>query len=242
VEIDNFVSIFKDSLFLNSVLTTLKFALVIVPVTIVLSLLIANMISSMRTGAQSFFKSSFYLPAVTSTVSLTIVWKWIYNPNYGLLNYLCSLLGINPVDWFGNAANAILALSIIVITTAVGQPVILYSAAILGIPATYYEAADLDGASNLKKLINITLPLLKPTTLYIMITTTIGSLQIFEVVILMTAGGPQYGTNTIMYLLYNTAFEYTKMGLASAMGIVMFILISIMALFQFKFLSSDIQY
>ncbi|NJD03015.1 MAG: sugar ABC transporter permease [Ruminiclostridium sp.] len=239
---DNFILLFQDSIFLNSIATTLLLAVIIVPVCITLALWVSNLIFNSGNTVQSLVKAGFYVPAVISSAALVITWKWIFNPAYGLSKYFTDLLGAASIDWYGSPVNAVLVVSILLILILVGQPIILYSAAMGGIPVSYYEAANIDGATGLQKFFNITLPLLKPTTLFIMVTMTIGSLQIFEIPMLLTAGGPQFKTTTILYLLYKTAFEYTKFGLASAMGVVLFIIIAIIALIQFKYLRSDIQY
>lgn len=239
---DNFILLFQDSIFLNSIATTLLLAVIIVPVCITLALWVSNLIFNSGNTVQSLVKAGFYVPAVISSAALVITWKWIFNPAYGLSKYFTDLLGAASIDWYGSPVNAVLVVSILLILILVGQPIILYSAAMGGIPVSYYEAANIDGATGLQKFFNITLPLLKPTTLFIMVTMTIGSLQIFEIPMLLTAGGPQFKTTTILYLLYKTAFEYTKFGLASAMGVVLFIIIAMIALIQFKYLKSDIQY
>lgn len=240
--LDNYKTLFNDELFVRSILTTLKIAVIVVPFSIVFSLWVSNLIFNSSKAVQSFVKAGFYIPTVVSSVALVITWKWIFNPAYGLSKYLTDLLNLPPIDWYGLSLNAVLTISLLLIFVFVGQPVILYSAALGGIPVTFYEAADIDGATGTQKLIRITLPLLKPTTLYIIVTMTIGALQVFEIPMLLTAGGPQYNTTTILYLLYKTAFEYGKFGLASSMGVVLFVIIAIIAFIQFKYFSSDVQY
>jgi multiple sugar transport system permease protein len=238
----NYSSIFKDELFVKSILTTLKIAAIVVPLSIAFSLWVSNSVFNSSKLLQSFVKASFYIPTVVSSVALAITWKWIFNPAYGLCKYITDMLGVPPVDWYGVPLNAVLTISLLLVFVFVGQPIILYSAALGCIPVMYYEAADIDGASGARKFFKITLPLLKPTTLYIIVTMTIAALQIFEIPLLLTAGGPQYNTTTILYLLYKTAFEYTKFGLASSMGVVLFFIIAVIAFLQFKYLNMDVQY
>lgn len=238
----NFNELFTNNLFVNSIITTIKIALIIIPVSIAFSMWIANLIFNSGKTMQSVIKAGFYLPTVLSSVAIVVTWKWIFNPAYGLSTYITGLFGIQPIDWYGNPANAVAIVSTLLIFLFVGQPIILYSAAMGGIPESYFEAAEIDGANEVHKFFKITVPLLKPTTLFITVTMTISSLQIFEIPLLLTAGGPQYATTTILYLLYKTAFEYTKFGLASAMGVVLFLIIGAFAIIQFKLLKSDVQY
>lgn len=238
----NFNELLRDSLFTNSIMNTLKMTLVIIPVSIALSMWISNLIFNSGKTMQSLIKAGFYLPTVLSSVAIVVTWKWIFNPAYGLSTYITGLIGIQPIDWYGNTKNAFFIVSALLIFLFIGQPIILYSAAMGGIPVSYFEAAEIDGANGFQKFFKITVPLLKPTTLFITVTMTISSLQIFEIPLLLTAGGPQYATTTILYLLYKTAFEYTKFGLASSMGVVLFMIIGAFAMLQFKLLKSDVQY
>ena len=240
--LDNFIALFKSDLFYKSLYATIRIAVILIPCTLIFSLWVANTIAKTRKGFQSFVKASFYIPAVSSSVALAVTWKWIFNPAYGLSAYLCSVAGIPSISWFETSGTAVLIVSICVLACVIGQPIILYSAAIGGIPVTYYEAADIDGATEWNKFFKITFPLLKPTTLFILITTTISSLQVFEVPYLLTAGGPLYGTTTILYQLFKTAFEYMQYGLAASLGVILFIIIASVSALQFKFLNSDVQY
>jgi ABC-type sugar transport system permease subunit len=242
VFLKNFRTLFKDHIFLNSILTTLKFALIIVPASIALSLWISNMINDSGKVVQSVVKAGFYIPAVVSSVAIVVAWKWIFNPAYGLSTYVTTMMGVTSIDWYGNPTNAFLLISVLLIFLFIGQPIILYSAAMGSIPISYYEAARIDGASRFQEFFKITLPLLKPTTLFITVTMTISSLQVFEIPLLLTGGGPQFGTTTVLNMLYKTAFEYTKFGLAASMGVVLFMIIGLVALIQFKYLKSDVQY
>ena len=144
--------------------------------------------------------------------------------------------------WLANSKVVLGALAVIVVTWQVGYPIILFCAGLDGIPSTYIEAASIDGANKMRIFWQVIMPLLKPTTLYVIVTNTIGSFQTFAVVQLLTAGGPNYATSTVMYQLYETAFKYGKLGLASAMGVILAVLIGIVAVFQFKLLADDVEY
>lgn len=242
VGLGNYAALLQDDVFRKSILNTFLIVLGVVPLSVLFAVVAASLIIGKSAAVASFFRASFYLPIVTSQVILSITWLWIYNPVSGIANYALSLAGIAPVMWLSDANVTLLAVIIVVITWCVGQPIILYLAALGSIPASYYEASSIDGASPLRQFFSITLPLLKPTTLYVIVTTTIGAFQTFVVVQLLTGGGPNYATTTIMYLLYETAFKYGKLGLASAMGVVLAVLISLFSVVQFKFFKTDVEY
>lgn len=240
--IDNYKEIFQQKLYLNAVFTSFKMTVFIVPCIILISLWISNMLIGMKRHTQAFVKASLYIPGTVSSVALVITWKWIFNPAYGLSNYLCSIIGIPPINWYGQQIYAMFLIIILVVFILIGSDIILYSAAMLGIPVYYYESIKIDGAKKLQEFLYITMPLVKPTTLYVSITTTISAFQIFEIPLLLTAGGPSYGTTTVMLLIYKSAFEYGKFGLAAAMGVIVFLIIAGVSSLQIKFLSSNVQY
>lgn len=242
IGIKNYVELFNDSVFLKTLSNTLKYVLVIVPLDIVISLLIAVIIYDKQSKVVSFVRGSFYLPAIIPSVCLAMVWKWLYNPTFGLFNTLAGFLGLPGIDYLGDARFAIFSVILVVITWSIGQPIILYIAALGGIPVTLHEAAEIDGANGFQKFFQITLPLLKPTTLYNVIILTIGIMQVVEVIILMTSGGPYYNTGSLLFMIYENAFKLAKFGYAAAIGNIMFVIIFILSLIQYKYLSSDIQY
>lgn len=242
IGLQNYISLFKSDTFLKSLKNTFAFVLICVPFTTGFSLYIANTIRRYHPVATGFFRAVFYFPAVTSSAVLAVTWNLIYNPQNGILNWFIGLFGAKPVLWLADSKTALIALSIIVITWQLGYPIILFCAGLDGIPQTFYEAASIDGAKRNRIFWQITFPLLKPTTLFVTVITTIGSFQTFAVVQLLTAGGPNYATSTVMYQLYETAFKFGKLGLASAMGVVLAILIGIVAIFQFKLLTNDVEY
>lgn len=242
IGLGNYKSLFHDDVFIRSLKNTFGFVLGIVPTVIVFSLFVASLVIHKSKWSASFFRASFYLPIVTSQVILSITWLWIYNPTNGVANYLLSWAGMEPVLWLSDSKIALFSLILVVITMTVGQPIILYLAALGGIPSSYYEAAELDGASAWRKFWSVSLPLIKPTTLYVVVTSTVGAFQTFAVVQLLTGGGPNYSTSTIMYLLYNTAFMFGDLGLASAMGVILAAIISVISVVQFRLFKSEVEY
>lgn len=242
VGLGNYARLMKDAVFMKSVVNTLGFVVGTVPLTFLFAMFAATVIYNKGPALAAFFRGAFYLPIVASQVILSIIWAWIYNPVSGVANYVLSLVHMGPYMWLSDERLALPALILIVVTFNVGQPVILLLAAMGNISPDYYEAADIDGASAWTKFRHITLPLLKPTSLYILVMATIWAFQTFIVVQMLTGGGPNYATSTIMYLLYNTAFVYGQLGLASAMGIIITALISIVAFAQFKLMKADVEF
>jgi multiple sugar transport system permease protein len=240
--LQNFARIFQDSVFIESLKNTFLFVLYIVPTVICLALFIAVQILDKSMWKQTFFRASFYLPSVISIVSVSLVWRNLYNYHYGIINFVLNAAGLPSVNWLGNSYMVVLSLSLIVVTINVGMPLILYLAAISGIPDCYYEAAHIDGAGGWFTFWHITVPFIMPTTLYIFITTTIASFQVFGVIDLITAGGPSYSSSTVMYYLYKTAFNFYDFHRAAAMGVVLFLCISVLAFVQFRRLSKSFEY
>ncbi len=242
VGFENYARLLTDSAFRRAFLNTLHFVVIIVPVILVLSLLFAVLIFGLNYVLQSIFRAAFYLPSVASGVVLVAVWLWIYNPTYGLLNYLTGLVGLPRIAWLGDARWALPALSVVVISWALGRPIILFIAGLNGISREVYEAAMIDGASSWQQFIRITLPLLTPTTVFVLVTQTIGVFQTFVVVQLLTRGGPAYATQTIVYSIYVTAFQFLQFGYAAAMGGVLLVVSGSIALFQLRLMRADIEY
>jgi multiple sugar transport system permease protein len=237
----NYITIFQDETFLKSIRTTLLFVILIVPAQTVIALCISLTINSFSSKLQSFYKAVFYVPGVTSVVSLAMVWDYIYNNQFGFANYALSLVGMEPVNWLG-INFGVYALSLIVITITLGTAVVVISAGLDGIPQELYESANIDGATPKRILFSITLPLLKPSLLYVVVTGMIAAFQIFTVILLMTGGGPAYKTTTILMLIYREAFMNMNFGAANAMGIVLCLIITTIAIIQFKLLKTDIEY
>lgn len=242
IGLENYKSLLSDEIFMKSLINTLVIVLGTVPVVIVLSLFISLVIYKKNPFLRSLFRGIFYLPAVSSIVSITVVWGWILHPNYGILNYLTSLFGAAPQTWLGNQKYALISIIVVLITLSVGQPIILYVASLGNIPTSYLEAAEIDGATSWQMFRKITWPLLMPTTLYIVIISTINSFQTFAIIQLLTSGGPAYATSTIMYLVYERAFTLNKYGLASAMGVILAVIIMMISIVQYKFFGEEVDY
>lgn len=242
VGLQNFVQIFKDPIFKKSLGNTMFLVIGNVPIVIIFSMFVSLTIYKRSSKVRSFFRSVFYLPAIASVVSITVVWGWIFHPNYGILNYILSFFGVDPQVWLGNPSIAKLAILMVLVTLSVGQPIVLYMASLGNIPKDYLEAAEIDGANARQIFWNITWPLLKPTTLYIVIITTINSFQCFSIIQLLTAGGPNYATTTIMYQVYERSFTLGQYGIASSMGVVLAVIVMAISIVQYKYFGSDVEY
>lgn len=238
----NYINLFKDEVFTKSLVNTILMVVVNVPLTLIFALFISLVVYNKSEFLRSFTRAAFYLPAVSSIVTIGIVWKWIFNPMFGILNYITNFFGVESINWLGDRRFALWALTFILFTLSVGQPIILYIASLGNIPVAYIEAADIDGATSWVKITKIIWPMIMPTSLYIIIITTINSFQTFAIVQLLTSGGPFYRTTTIVYQLYKAAFTNDEYGMASAMGMILSVIVVIISVIQYKYLSSDIEY
>ena len=230
----NYVELWQDEEFLKALWNTILIVLVSVPVTCIFSLWVASAISKMRVAATSVFRCIFYLPVVTGSVAVTMVWKWMYNYYSGLLNYVGTSTGLleENVNWLGNPDTALWCIIIILLTTSVGQPIVLYVSALDNVDKTLVEAAEVDGATPKQAFWRVKWPQMMPTTLYILIITTINSFQCFALIQLLTQGGSN--TMTIMYYIYYNAFKLFRYGYGNAMGVILAIIIAILSAIQFK--------
>lgn len=242
IGIHNYVRAFGDKIFTDKALVnTLVIVLVSVPFTCVFSLWTASIIYRMNDLATGFFRCVFYLPVVTGSVAVTVVWKWIFNNYYGVLNYLCKNLGLiqNNWNWLGRPETALGCIITILLTTSVGQPIVLYVSALSNVDHSLVEAAEVDGATNLQIFWHIKWPQIMSTTLYILVITTINSFQCFALIQLLTSGGPTDSTQTIMYYIYHNAFKLQEYGYGSAMGVVLAIIIAAFSALQFRLARTD---
>lgn len=238
VAFSNYTQLFQDKTFLKALWNTFLIVLVSVPTVCAFSLWVASSIYKMHSAARSFFRIVFYLPVITGSVAVTVVWKWIYNNYYGVFNYVLKGVGVieKNINWLGNEKTALWCIILILFTTSVGQPIVLYVSALGNVDHSLVEAAQVDGATNLQVFWRIKWRQIMPTTLYILVITTINSFQCFALIQLLTQGGS--GTNTVMYYIYYTAFKLTEQaghfGYANAMGVVLALAIAILSAVQFK--------
>ena len=235
IGINNYIELWKDPVFLKALKNTFIIVVVSVPIVTAFSLWVAATIYRMKNWALSAFRCIFYLPVVTGSVAVTVVWKWIYNNYYGVLNYVLKGMGIigENVNWLGNSSTALWCIIVILLTTSVGQPIVLYVSALSNVDPTLIEAGEVDGATNLQTFWRIKWPSIMPTTLYIVVITTINSFQCFALIQLLTSGGPNNSTQTVMYYIYYTAFKLYRFGYGNAMGIILALFIAALSAVQF---------
>ena len=241
---DNFTRILHEPEFFNALKNTTVYTLAVVPGGILVALIFSEMIFRRSVRVQAFYKSAYYLPGVVSTVAMALVWLFIYQPFNGILNYLTSLVGMEANNWMGNPDTAMPSLIFMGIVGTMGASVVFITAAMGGISPELYDAAKIDGAGEWQRLWRVTVPLLRPTLLYLFVIGFIGNFQVFEQVYVMTAGGPGYpgATTTVGYLIYSSAFLSLDIGYAAAQSVALFFVILLVSVFQFRFFSSELEY
>lgn len=241
IGLQNYVELFQDPIFLKALVNTVIIVVVSVPVVCVFSLWVGSRIYNMKNWLCSAFRVIFYLPVVTGSVAVTVVWRWIYSYYNGILNYMGTNLGFweKNINWLGDPKFALGCIILILLTTSVGQPIVLYVSALGNVDQSLIEAAQVDGATNLQVFWKIKWPQIMPTTLYILVITTINSFQCFALIQLLTSGGPTHATDTVMYYIYYSCFTLYRYGYANAMGVILAICIAILSAVQFKLAKSD---
>ena len=237
----NYVELWQDPIFLRGLKNTLLIVVVSVPAVCIFSLWVSSVIYQMKDWACSIFRVVFYLPVITGSVAVTVVWKWMYNNYYGIFNYVGTNLGLleKNINWLGDERFALWCIILILFTTSVGQPIVLYVSALSNVDTTLVEAAQVDGATDMQVFWKVKWPQIMPTTLYIVVITTINSFQCFALIQLLTSGGPNNSTQTIMYYIYYTCFKLYRYGYANAMGVVLALFIAVLSAIQFKMGQTD---
>jgi ABC-type sugar transport systems, permease components len=239
---DNYVRLFHDPRFLRAVTNTFLF-MIGVPLNLIAGLSVALLLNTKVRG-QGLYRTLFYIPVVTPLVVSSIIWKWVYQGDYGLLNYYLLKFHIieQKIFWLADPNLALPALIIMGIWGGTGGTMVIYLAGLQSIPEEMYDAAKVDGANAWQRLLYITIPLLRPTTFFLTITGVIGTFQIFTEVYIMTNGGPLNRTTTIGFYLYDRAFRQLDMGYATAMAFVLFAMIFVFTLLQWKYTRGDVEY
>ena len=236
IGVQNYLELFSDGIFLKALKNTLIIVLVSVPAVAIFSLWVSSLIYKMKGPVLSAFRCIFYLPVVTGSVAVTVVWKWMFHNYYGLFNYVGTHTGLieKNINWLGDARFALPCIILILFTTSVGQPIVLYVSALGNVDDSLVEAAKVDGATDLQLFWKIKWPQIMPTTLYILVITTINSFQCFALIQLLTSGGPNHSTDTVMYYIYYTAFKLYRYGYGNAMGVILAVIIALLSALQFQ--------
>ena len=246
----NYRNLLSDNRYPHAVTNTLYFAFGTVPTGIVTSLLLAVLINRQIRGIYTY-RALFYMPVVSSFVSVSLIWLWMYEPQFGLLNDVFEGLGLPRLKWLRSAQTSMMAIIIMSVWKNMGLNMVIYLAGLQGIAPHLYEAAEIDGAGRVSTFFRITLPLLAPTTFFVVIVYFIGALQMFVQVFIMTTGdpgnvgargGPLDSTVTVVVLIYDNAFAYLKMGYAAAMSFVLFIVIGVITIINVRLLRYDVGY
>jgi multiple sugar transport system permease protein len=241
IGVANYINMFiKDARFWHSLQVTLTFAIFAIPLGLVFGLLLALLLNAKVPGL-SIWRTLYYTPSVVSGVAVAVLWLYLFNPRYGIINWLLSLVKINGPGWLASPDWALPAL-IIMSLWSVGGGMIIYLAGLQGIPTVFYEAAEIDGANSVQSFFSITLPLITPVLFYNLVTGIIGTFQIFTSVYVMTAGGPAEATLFYNLYLFNNAFKYNQMGYASALAWMLFLIVLILTLLVFRSSSTWVYY
>lgn len=231
-----------NGIFLISIRNTLVYTFFTVTANILIGLMIASLIQPLANYMRTFFRAAYYLPAVTSALIIGLTWAYIFNAQWGFATYLTRMFGLPPIRWLSDPDIALTSITLSAILTIPATAIVLFSAAMGSIPLEYYEAADLDGANPIQKWWHITVPLVKSTTLYLVVLYTIASFEVFERIYVMVPSGVGNATQTIVTQIYANGFKEFDFGIASAQAFVLFGMIAAIAFFQFRALRSDVEY
>ena len=239
IGLDNYIELAGDPTFRIALFNTAYFVLVGVPLTLGLGLAVALALDRGIRRFRTIFRVGYYLPVVTSIVAVAVVWRFVLNPDYGLLNMTLGAIGIDGPDWLGSPTLAMPSLIVMAAWRNLGFAMVLFLAGLQTIPVQLYEAASIDGAGRWAAFKSVTLPLLRPTLLFAVVITTIGYLQVFEEPFVMTDGGPLDRTLSVSMFMYEEGFEFFHQGYAAAIAWVLFVLVAIVAVVQFRLLRSQ---
>ncbi|PIP11690.1 MAG: sugar ABC transporter permease [bacterium (Candidatus Stahlbacteria) CG23_combo_of_CG06-09_8_20_14_all_40_9] len=239
----NYVELARDPLFSRSLKNTFYFTFVGVPLSVLSGLATAILLNSSLVRIKTLFRTGFFLPVVTNLVACGVVWRWLYNPQYGVIKWFLEIFHISSPNWLGDPKWAMPAIILMAIWRNFGYSMVIFLAGLQAIPRRFYEAAIIDGADSFKSFLHITLPLLKPTTVFVCIITTIGYFQLFaEPYIMTNQGGPVNSTLSVVLYLYKNGFKFFRFGYASAIAYVLFFLIFIFSLLQLRFIRHGVEY
>jgi multiple sugar transport system permease protein len=235
VGFDNYIRLLQNPEFWQVLKNTAIYTIGTVPLNMAMSLAVAYVLNKKIIG-KKFLRTAFFAPVIISPVAAAVIWRWIYDPNFGLMNYAIGFFGADAINWLNDPTAAMIALIIMGVWKTFGINMVLFAAGLEGIPEQYYEAAEIDGASRWSKFWNITLPLLTPTTFFIMVMSMITSFQVFDIVYVLTQGGPLGSTKVLVFYVYEQAFQFFEMGYASAISYFLFVLLAFLTMIQVKYL------
>lgn len=229
VGLDNYIGIFTEPLFYKILINTIVFAVSTSVFGVIIPLVLAAILNGKIRGSE-FYKTAYFLPFITPMIVIGVIWEWIFDPNIGLLNKFLHL----HINWLYDPHFAMPALILVSVWKLIGYNMVIFLSALSGISQSMFEAAKIDGADSFQTFKNVTIPLLSPTIFFVVIITAISSFQIFDLIYLMTQGGPLDSTNVLVYAIYKNAFEYFNIGKASAIAYVLFVIILVLTLVQWN--------
>lgn len=243
VGLENYITMFQDEVMWQSLFNTLRYVVVIVPATIMLALVLAVFLN-MKIKGRAFFRVVYFIPAITMSAAVAMIWRWMFNGDYGIINYFLNLLGFDSVQFLSNPTLAWMAISVVSIWSNVGYNMIILLAGIQGISKSYYEAASIDGASSFKQFFTITLPLITPTLFFVLVTTLISTFQTFDTIYMMISKKSLAleASQSMVVYFYRNAFDFSKKGYASALAVFLFLIIMIITAAQMKLQDKWVNY
>lgn len=239
----NYAKMFQDGVMWRSLGNTLMYAVIIIPLTVIIALILAAMLNAKIRG-RDVYRVIYFIPTVTMAAAIAMVWRWIFNGDFGILNHIVKAFGGTPQYWLSDERTVLLCISIVSVWMGVGYNMIILLAGIQGISSNYYEAAELEGAGKITQFLKITIPLVTPTLFFVVITTVISTLQIFDVIYMMIPTksiAMSYAQSVVMYF-YRNAFEYSSKGYASAIAVLLFAIIMLLTLFQMRIQKKWVHY
>jgi len=232
----------QSGVFVQAIRNTLFYTVFTVTINVLVGLILASLIQPLNKWAQTFFRAAYYLPSVVSAVIIAVIWRYFYNAQWGLLNYLLVLVGLRPVLWLADPDIALQSVTLARVLTVPATAVVLFSAAMGSIPKDLYEAAELDGARAIRKWWNITVPLIKSTTLFLVVLYTIASFEVFDFIFVLVPTGVGNSTQVMVTQIYQNGFQQFRYGVASAQAFILFLMIAAVAAVQFRLLRSNVEY
>ncbi len=239
VGLDNYIQLAGDETFRTALFNTAYFVVIGVPITLILGLFIANALNRGVTRLRTFFRVGYYIPVITSIVAIAVVWRFLLNPDVGLINMAMEAVGLSGPNWLGDPVLAMPSIIAMAVWRNVGFAMIVFLAGLQSIPSSLYEAASIDGATRWQAFRHVTVPMLRPTILFLLVITTIGYLQLFEEPFVMTDGGPLDKTLSVSMYMVQQGFTFFRQGYGAAIAYVLFLLVALVAFAQFKLVRSE---
>jgi multiple sugar transport system permease protein len=234
IGLSNYEKLFlEDESFRIAIKNTLFFTVLSVPTGTILSLILANILNQKIRGT-TFYRTAFFLPVVSSSIAVALVWAWVFNPDFGLVNEILSTFGLPRLKWLASSTWALPAVVIVSVWRGIGPSTVIFVAGLQGIPEELYDAAKIDGANARQLFRHITIPMLSPTTFFVIVVSIIGSFQVFDIIYMMTRGGPGRASMVLVYYIYEHAFRWFGMGYAASIAFVLFIVIFVLTLIQLR--------